>query len=399
MLKTVLCISNGHGEDRVASYIARELVRDGAAVSGLPLVGAGHSYQQLGIPLLVTGDQTLPSGGFSRMSLRAWWQDVRRGLLAMTCRQVQLVKQWIKQYPSGLVLAVGDIVPLSMAWYSGGRYAFVATAKSEYYWRDRTSKLRSVGVPWGGSYFYPWERWLMAHPRCLGNLVRDQLTADYLRAKFNLPAHYLGNPMMDGLDPQGLNLGVGTDEWAIVILAGSRPPEAYHNLELLLICAQVLLRVLPSRVHFLTAVAPSLDMTKLRTILTQAGWSPLDEITFELGEGRLKLVSNGFADCLQQAHLGLAMAGTATEQLVGLGKPVITIAGAGPQFTKKFAIEQSRLLGCAVNLIDKPSQAAEVMQNILADGDYFQVLWRNAKERMGDSGASVRIAKMLHTLL
>ena len=32
-----------------------------------------------------------------------------------------------------------------------------------------------------------------------------------------------------------------------------------------------------------------------------------------------------------------SMAGTATEQAIGLGKPVIQIEGKGPQFTKTFA--------------------------------------------------------------
>ena len=39
------------------------------------------------------------------------------------------------------------------------------------------------------------------------------------------------------------------------------------------------------------------------------------------------------------------MAGTAAEQAIGLGKPVIQIEGKGPQFTKSFAEAQRLLLG------------------------------------------------------
>jgi len=50
------------------------------------------------------------------------------------------------------------------------------------------------------------------------------------------------------------------------------------------------------------------------------------------------------------------MAGTAAEQAIGLGKPVIPIEGKGPQFTKSFAEAQRRLLGkyvfCASNYND-----------------------------------------------
>ena len=92
------------------------------------------------------------------------------------------------------------------------------------------------------------------------------------------------------------------------------------------------------------------------------------------------------------------MAGTATEQMVGLGKPVITIAGNGPQFTRQFAEEQADLLGCSINLIDKPAQAAEVLQKILQDPDYFQEVNLNGLERMGQAGASLRIAKHIASL-
>jgi uncharacterized protein (TIGR03492 family) len=89
------------------------------------------------------------------------------------------------------------------------------------------------------------------------------------------------------------------------------------------------------------------------------------------------------------------MAGTATEQMVGLGKPVITFVGRRPQFTAKFAREQVRLLGSAVTCLDKPNQIDAVLKKILNDPDYFQEVLDNAKERMGGSGASARIAKYL----
>lgn len=398
MSKQILCVSNGHGEDRIGAYICRELMALGIKVQALPLVGAGHSYRGLEIPLLITESQKLPTGGFARSSAQALVQDIKGGLLTTTRQQWQLIKQWVNLHSGGLVLAVGDIVPLAMAWLSGGNYSFVATAKSEYYWRDSIDKLRQVARPFGGSYFYPWERWLMKHPRCLANFVRDELTSNYLRTKFNLPVYYCGNPMMDGLEPQGIDFQIPSDEWTIVILPGSRVPESYENWQTLLVCAQVALRFLPNKVHFLAAIAPSLDLVELEKILLQKGWLKTKNYHFKLGDGQLQLVTTGFGDCLHQAHLGLAMAGTATEQLVGLAKPVITIAGAGPQFTKKFAQEQSYLLGCAINLIEKPAQTADVLSWMLGSADYFQLLVKNAEERMGKSGASKEIARLLAKL-
>ena len=60
------------------------------------------------------------------------------------------------------------------------------------------------------------------------------------------------------------------------------------------------------------------------------------------GAARLALFPGLFADAVAMAEAGLAMAGTATEQLVGLGRPAVTLAGAGPQFNEKFAEAQTR---------------------------------------------------------
>ena len=56
------------------------------------------------------------------------------------------------------------------------------------------------------------------------------------------------------------------------------------------------------------------------------------------------------------------MAGTATEQFVGLGKPAIAIPGNGPQFTPAFAEAQSRLLGGSLILVKRPSQVGAAVE-------------------------------------
>ncbi|CAN1210391.1 lipid-A-disaccharide synthase-related protein [Tumidithrix helvetica PCC 7403] len=396
----ILCISNGHGEDQIAARICLELEKLGISAIALPLVGVGHAYRNQNIPIVEEATQVMPSGGFVRMDGKHLYRDMRSGLLKLTWKQLQVAWHWSKaQKQKRLILAVGDIVPLLFAWlpsrFGGCDFVFVATAKSEYFWRDQKSRLYDVPKPWGGSNFFPWERSLMSSRRCKAVFVRDKLTADLLNKQFRLPVQYLGNPMMDGLEPKGLNFGVGTDEWAVTILPGSRPPEAYENWNSLLVCAQILVRAIPHTVNFLAAIAPDLDVEILVQSLTQKGWLRLDEVTFKVQNAKLKLVTNGFNDCLHQCHLGLAMAGTATEQLVGLGKPVITIAGNGPQFTRQFAEDQARLLGYSINLVDKPSQIAEVVTKILHDPDYFQLTVRNGEQRMGVAGASERMAKYL----
>ena len=96
------------------------------------------------------------------------------------------------------------------------------------------------------------------------------------------------------------------------------------------------------------------------------------------------------------------MAGTAIEQAVGLGKPVITIPGEGPSFTYRFAEAQTRLLGCSVQIIGKQAanqfilqEAAQKVKQVLSDQEYLQVCIDNGLERMGKPGASVKIADYL----
>ena len=55
-----------------------------------------------------------------------------------------------------------------------------------------------------------------------------------------------------------------------------------------------------------------------------------------------------FSSWANWGEVGVANAGTATEQLVGLGIPCVSLPGRGPQFNFNFAKRQSRLLAGAV---------------------------------------------------
>jgi len=158
-------------------------------------------------------------------------------------------------------------------------------------------------------------------------------------------------------------------------------------------------RQISANINFLAAIAPDLDLEILTKLLVQKGWFQLGDHIFTQHQAKLRLVTKGFGDCLHQSHLGLAMAGTATEQLVGLGKPVITIVGKGPQFTRSFAQDQARLLGQSIFLVDTPTQVAEAIAQILANPDCFNIAIDNGKERMGTDGASKRIAAYMAKML
>lgn len=418
----LLCLSNGHGEDIIAVRILQELQRhpDAPELAALPLVGEGVAYRQLDIPI-VGPVQTMPSGGFIYMEGRQVLRDLRGGLLKLTWTQFKAVRRWAKK--GGVILAVGDIVPLLFAWLSGAPYIFVGTAKSEYYLRDEAGWLpnRSRWEGWSGSVYLPWERWLMSRKRCKGVFPRDKLTTELLR-QWSIPAFDLGNPMMDGIRPErpdpifyepDAELKEIQRSLIVTLLPGSRVPEAYENWQLIVQAVTGLLDGYKERsLLFLSAIAPALSLDPLREILETEGWrqqppestpsnlqlNDATALTFTQKNGTLVLTQDDYNLCLLKGDCCIAMAGTATEQFVGLGKPAIAIPGKGPQYTPAFAEAQTRLLGPSLILVKQPDQVLSVLHQLLRDPDRLQLIAENGRRRMGLGGAGRRIAESLMTL-
>jgi uncharacterized protein (TIGR03492 family) len=266
----------------------------------------------------------------------------------------------------------------------------------------------------------------MSRQRCKAVFPRDSLTAEILK-KWPIPAFDLGNPMMDALEPtiqrpRFYSADAQKQELArpfiVTILPGSRPPEAYANWHQIMIAVSAMMAVLRERdfmghtsgtVVFLGAIAPSLHFESFRQILESQGWRPhaeppikipdADALTFKQKNAYFVLSQNAYNDCLHLGDIAIAMAGTATEQFVGLGKPAITIPGQGPQFTPAFAEAQSRLLGASVILVEEPVEVAGAVRSLLANPDTLQVIAENGIRRMGKPGAAKRIAEYLMELL
>ncbi|MGD2183671.1 lipid-A-disaccharide synthase-related protein [Lusitaniella coriacea] len=412
----VLCLSNGHGEDAIAVRILEALQQEAPTLelAALPIVGEGRAYEKLNIPIIGAVKQ-MPSGGFIYMESKQLWRDVRGGLLRLTWEQYKAIRCWVKSSKDGaLVLAVGDLVPLLFAWLSGASYAFVGTAKSEYYLRDEqgwlSPKTRKEG--WAGSVYYPWERWLMSRKRCKGVFPRDTLTSKVLQ-RWSIPVFDLGNPMMDGIQTVVTNCQETDEQEEIraltfVLLPGSRVPEAYENWRQILQATPLLMQRFRGRSPlFLGAIAPTLDLDPLEKSLGEMGWKPQprnpltlpindpNALVFTQDRATLVLTQSTYSDCLQAADFAIAMTGTATEQFVGLGKPAIALPGKGPQCTYAFVEAQSRHLGPSLILAPQPQNVASIVDSLLGDPDRLQLIAANGKQRMGQPGAARKIARCL----
>ncbi len=406
----LLCISNGHGEDAIALRILSALRQQNPDVNlaALPISGEGRAYHQADIRMIAQA-KTLPSGGFLNRDLAQLAKDLGGGLVSLTTSQLSAVKTWTKANSarSSHILAIGDIVPLLFAYNSGLPYSFLGTAKSEYWLRDESGKhppsqLWDRLEGWSGSVYLPWERWLMSRRRCRNLFVRDQLSATHL-LKLGLPAQYAGNPMMDGLSPvRTLPSLLDKQEptaLTILLLPGSRPPEAYENWKCIVATLPGLIDAFPNRsLVLLGAIAPTLSQQTLLSSLP-AEWTANKNQPGHQYKNATLILSCIYSDCLHAAEIAIATAGTATEQFVGLGKPAITLPGNGPQFTKAFATVQAKMLGPSIQIMEDVNAVGGAIAQTISDSQRLQRIYQNGKHRMGEPGASKRIAaKVLETM-
>ncbi len=390
MAKYILFISNGHGEDLNGSLVLQALMQadPSVQVAALPIVGEGNAYKRLGVSLLAP-TQAMPSGGIFYTSQTALAKDLISGLPLLTWQQIFAAKTAGKTVD--LVMATGDIVATGFARLTGRPYCSFIVSTSSYY----EGRLR---LPW------LMERWLRS-PRCLQIFTRDAFTAQDLSQRGVSKALFAGYPIMDTLTPTGKDLALIPDLPMLALLPGSRLPEALHNLTLQLHLCREILHHQP--MQFRAALIPTITETDIQTAAQQAGWEYQGAGVLTIaGSPPLRCHSDAFPDILHRCHLAIGMAGTAVEQAVGLGKPVIQIPGKGPQFTYRFAEAQMRLLGSSVQTIgDRPAtpailqQAARAVIRTLQDTNYLQTCLDNGRERVGTAGGSAQIAQQLLTVL
>jgi uncharacterized protein (TIGR03492 family) len=242
------------------------------------------------------------------------------------------------------------------------------------------------------------------------------LTAEILQQQ-GITAFDLGNPMTDGvaIDPNTpifYRPHPANRELArpliVTLLPGSRPPEAYANWTQIVIAVASLIPVFRQRkIVCLAAITPTLDLDILQGNLSEFGWHQVvdpdldltnllpDELAiyYQRENATIVLTTQAYPQSMQLGDCAIAMAGTATEQFISLGKPAFIIPGAGPQFSPSFAQAQTRLLGESVILVPQAQDVGVEMQLLLQQPDRLQSISQNGLLRMGTPGAAQRIAK------
>ncbi len=400
MAQKLLYISNGHGEDNHSSHIIRTLraIRPELDIAALPIVGEGNAYRKINVPI-VGPTYTLPSGGFTYMNRLRLIDDIRAGLLTMTWKQYQAMREYVGQVD--FVAATGDTIGQAFALLSGKPFVSFISPLSAMY----EGKLNMDLILWQ----------ILKSPRCKAVATRDAYTAEDLRKQGLDKVTFGGIPSLDRLKPVGKDIQLADGEKMVALLPGSRTAEAVRNfkleMQLALEAAQ-----LNEQIKFRAALVPSV-MAEVANIANETGWR-CEQNSREDGTPWVKLsyganneyanpaeilcYSDAFNDIACRTTVVVGMAGLAVDQAMAIGKPIVQIAGEGPQFTYAFAEAQDRLLGLSVQTIGTRAatpeilkEAAQCVVRTIEDTEYLNRCVENGLARFGPFGASARIANLI----
>lgn len=369
----MLFLSNGAGEDAIAAQIA--LRTRGVDLQAMPVVGSGAAW--IGVAEIVGPQRVLPSGGLIPESYWRLWRDLRDGLAGLVVRQLLFLR---RQRPA-VTVAVGDLWPVALAALAGLRpLVFVGTAKSDHH--------------------HPYsilEAWVLRRFVDLA-LVRDEPTAAHLRRR-GAPAAWVGNAMMDGLEPTGADLGVGPDETCLALFPGSREG-TYAALPPMLEAYRLLCGEMPVAPRALVALAPSVDLERLGSA---SGWSMVRTGRTAGAVAELHgpsppvlLVQGAFADVLHRSVVAFGQAGTANEQAAGLGLPVVAMEPGGESRLGWYRGRQRGLLGASLRVVeDDPAAAAAELRLLLQDPEERARRGAVGRDRLGPAGGGVAMARIV----
>jgi len=385
-LSKILILSNGHGEDLSGSLIAKQLVKSGYHVNALPIVGKGINYKKENINI-IGKTKEFSTGGIGYNSFKGRINEIFGGEIFYLLKRLYLTYKIRKTYDYFFV--VGDIVPVFFAWICKKDFFTYLVAYSSHY----EGKLK---LPWPSKFF-------LLSKKSKKIYTRDSLTANDLTFQLKKKVSFLGNPFMDKFFSRDRELK--KSEFSIGLFPGSRFPEILDNFVLIL---EVLEELSDFRyfqkIQFNFAIVNALSSSKIKEIFKNRRWLYNEKIKdkhllkFQYKSIEVNIHWNNFDKILLKSRCCISMAGTAAEQAIGLGKPVIQIEGKGPQFTKSFAEAQRRLLGkyvfCASNYKDKSDQVNQtiklfikVIYLIKLNKKFLISCNENAKKRLGKNKA------------
>ena len=393
MNQSILLVSNGYGEDKVAAYLGISLMKKlpGITINAFPTVGKGHFYRSIGIETVYRGT-ILPSEGFVR-SFKDFFGDILHGFINKTLKMGFKLKNISERYD--YIITVGDpYILLFTSVFSSKKKEkkiFVGLQQSEWYQSRK---------PFKEHYSFIERIWMKLLAGII--FVRDLKTAEYLKSKGFSNVFSYGNPMMDCVEISKEKI-FPSDKVVVGILPGSKK-EAYRNLRLIFKIMENLSSKIQNTI-FAIAIPPNLELQRIieENNLKKVNSSKIDAsvssiyIYSKKGINSNIIISDThFGDIINESKIIIGTSGTANEQAAGLGKPIFSFWGKGPQITKKFLKAQKRLLGKSLFVFDpEPKRIAKEILEVINDEKLLKEIEENGKQRMAGRGSIEKISERI----
>ena len=370
-------LSNGHGEDNIGASLAlvfRQICPD-AKLFAFPTVNEGKAYEGRVLDILGPREY-MPSSGLLMHNWELFKADIKAGFIPMTLKQIRS----LANLRTDVLIVVGDAFALLLSSLVKTRYRFyVQTLVSVHHSQTKAPRPNRFFME---HLSYP-ERALIRH-LVHQTYVRDELTARSLQRSGLKQVSFLGNPMLDELSGQALDI----QPPILGLLPGTR---AYSlaALELMLLALDHLENVTALVAWAFETEIPEFSGWQAAQVRQEKGLLK----SLERGSNRVEFFKGRFADILHTADLVIGTSGTANEQAAALGKPVLAFP-VPPIYSQAFLDNQKRLLAEALTLVPAEASAiAETVTTLLGDEMLYQMASARGQQRMGKAGGSEAIIK------
>ncbi len=316
----------------------------------------------------------MPSGGLLLHDLKLFLLDLKAGFFQMTYKQLKD----LKQLETDILLVVGDIYALLLAQLIKTKKIFYVQTLISAYHKHKSNPNRFFME----NYSFI-ERFLIK--RIVTRMyVRDIPTAEMLNKLGISRVFALGNPMLDDLDSDLLDISLTLTSPVIALLPGSRS----YAVESLQIMAESL-KYFPEATGIIAWSKEVLPIIK--------GWQhSLDKslnISIYKNQNQYIYLVKQFSAVLNSANIVLGTSGTAHEQAASLGLPIVAFPLL-PWYRKAFLANQKRLLADALTVVSPcPKDIAQKLKILWQNKDLYKRASDMGKMRMGKAGGSVAIVQ------
>lgn len=358
----VVVLSNSYGEDRSGTLITKELkgLDERIKVRAFPLISFGEEYRKRKIKV-IGGHPPPPSGGFLLKSARNFLADITE---VSFLPFVYMDRLRAYKEKTDILIVVGDVPLLVLG---------CIPLRQKAYFLDQCKS----------SYIHPhlpFERFILR--RIVKKVfTHDKITADDLR-KRGIDAEFAGNPMMDDLSEEK-KYSPPKGKLLVGFLPGSRK-EAYNNMKRI---AEIIRKLInfDKKLHFAVALSGTLDKRKIKEMISDL-------------KGKVDICYGCFVDIVKKSQIIISLGGTASEQSLYLGTPVVSFPGSGAQNTRRRLKGQKKLLGEAFIMLDcQPAKIAEKIIELIYNKKKLKRLKEIGEKRAGESGGAKKIAQYIYS--